>query len=310
MRPSRFPFLRAILVVCVLLPTAAAGAGTLGSASPAKTAANSVTFQDSTGEDPQAPDITTVVVSNDDAGRITFRINVPNRRELGPDMLVDILVDTDNNPATGDPTSFGADYAIELLLGEVALFRWDGANFTRRPGDPASTSLLFSYSSGAAITISAAELGNTKQLGFNTSVISGIVIDPATNDLDFTNAKADFAPQLEAGLYKFQVKLVPASLQVRKLTRSPARPVAGKPFSLRMTVARSDTSAVLRSGRVTCIGRIGRSPLRATAARVANGVVVCTWAIPAAAKGKTFRGSAAVVFEGLRAGRSFSSKIG
>jgi hypothetical protein len=77
-----------------------------------------------------------------------------------------------------------------------------------------------------------------------------------------------------------------------------------------MTVARSDTGAVLQSGRVACVGRVGRSPLRATTARVVNRIVTCTWNIPQAATGKTFRGSAAVVFEGLKASRSFSSKIG
>ena len=40
-------------------------------------AGNSVTYSDSTGE-PGVKDITTVVVSNDDSGMLTFRINVPS----------------------------------------------------------------------------------------------------------------------------------------------------------------------------------------------------------------------------------------
>jgi hypothetical protein len=311
MRQTRFPsFLRAVVVVCVLLPTAAAGAGTLGPTSPARAAANSATFQDSTGEDALAPDITTVVVSNDDTRTITFRVNVPNRPQLGRDMIVDLLVDSDRNPATGDTESLGADYAIQLFLGEIFLYRWDGTNFTRTAGNPPATSLTYSYAGGVTISISAAELGNTTRFSFGTDVISGVVIDEATGDVDFTNAKADFAPSVTTGLYPFELKVTPASLQVRKFTKAPARPVAGRPFSLRMTVARSDTGAALQSGRVTCIGRVGKSPLRATTARVVNRIVVCTWTIPPAAKGKTFRGSVAVVFEGLRAGRSFSGKIG
>jgi hypothetical protein len=42
---------------------------------------------------------------------------------------------------------------------------------------------------------------------------------------------------------------------------------------------------------------------------VQGGAVVCTWLIPANAKGRTFRGSVTVVFEGLRASRSFSARI-
>ena len=76
-----------------------------------------------------------------------------------------------------------------------------------------------------------------------------------------------------------------------------------------MTTARSDTGAALRSGRVTCVGRAGKTRLRARVARVANGVVTCTWLIPKKAKGKSFRGSAAIAFEGLTATRSHTARI-
>jgi hypothetical protein len=309
-RPSSPALLRILVLAGILVPAGAAGASTLGTASPERIAANSVTFQDSTGEDPAAPDITTVVVSNDDARIITFRINVPNRPQLGRDMIVDILVDTDRNPATGDPESFGAEYAIQLFLGEIFLYRWDGTNFTRTPGDPPSSSLTYSYASGVTIRISSADLGNTARFSFGTAVISGVVIDEATGDVDFTNAKADLAPAISSSFYNFDLKITPPSLVVRTFTRVPARPRAGRPFSLKMTVARSDTGAVLQGGRVTCVGRVGRSPLRATTARVVNRAVTCTWNIPPTAKGKTFRGSASVVFEGLKASRSYSAKIG
>jgi hypothetical protein len=76
-----------------------------------------------------------------------------------------------------------------------------------------------------------------------------------------------------------------------------------------MTAARSDTGATLRNGRVTCVGRAGTTRLKARVARVVNGQVTCTWTIPVKAKGKTFRGSAAVTFEGLKATRSLSARI-
>ena len=63
-------------------------------------ASNTVTFQDSTGE-PGVKDITTVVISNDDKGLVTIRLNVPSLPTYTVDVDVDIFIDTDNNAATG-----------------------------------------------------------------------------------------------------------------------------------------------------------------------------------------------------------------
>jgi len=306
-RPS---IVLAIAVAVVALPTAASGALS-GSAAPTLAAANSTSYQDSSGENPLAPDITTLTVSNTDAGVVSFKIDVPNRPTLGQDMLIALFVDSDNNPATGDPDPLGqgVDYAIELFGGEAAMFRWDGSNFTRRAGDPPATSLIFSYQGGVTINISAAELGNTRALRFNVIVFSGITIDPVTSDLDFTNAVADIAPAAGAGLYAYEVKITPPSLVVQKLTRTPKTPTAGRAFTLRLVAARSDTGAVVQNGRVTCVGRIGNARLKAQVQRVVAGAATCTWNIPLLAKGKTFRGSVAVVFEGLKASQGYASKV-
>ena len=304
MRPLIRPWLVfAIAVAVVALPTVASGA----LSAPKAPASNTTTYTDSSGENPAAPDITTIVVSNTDAGLITFRINMPNRPTLGQDMLVGIDVDTDNNAATGSED--GTDYAIEYFQGEAALFKWDGANFTRRPGDPPFTSLVTSYQGGLTLNISAAELGNTKAFKFGVIVIGGVVIDPTTNDLDFSNAVADLAPAFGAGLYSYEVKITPPTLVVKSFRPTPARPAAGKPFTLRLVAARSDTGAVVQNGRVTCVGRLGKVRLRATVQRVQGGAATCTWNIPPNAKGKAFRGSVTVSFEGLKAAQSYTGKV-
>ena len=281
-----------------------------GTASPAAIAANSVTFNDSTGEDPAAPDITTVVVSNNDAGIISFRINIPNRPTLGQDMLIEVWVDSDSNVETGSPDLGGADYVMQLARNEINLFKWDGTDFSRRFGDPSAVTLSFSYQGGLTARISAAELGNTKKLKFFVIAVSGIVVDPITGELDGTNSKADAAPGGSAGLYPFEVKLAPATLVVRKFVATPAKPAAGKPFTLRLQAARSDTGALIRGGRVTCVGRVGNAALRAKSGRFVGSQAVCSWVIPPSATGKTFRGSVTIVFEGLRSTRSFSGRIG
>ena len=309
MRPlSRPGILLAVAVVA--LPTIASGA-LAGTAAPKLVAANSTTYQDSSGENAAAPDITTLIVSNTDAGMLSFRVNIPNRPALAPDMLIGLFVDSDNNPATGDTDllTAGADYAIEIFGGEAALFRWDGSGHTRRAGDPPATSLIFSYQGGITINISTAELGNTRALRFNVLAFSGITIDPATSELDFTNAVADIAPAGGAGLYLYEVKTTPPSLVVKSLKPTPKAPTAGRAFTLRLVAARSDTGAVVQNGRVTCVGRIGNARLKAQVQRVLGGGATCTWNLPATAKGKTFRGSVAVVFEGLKASQSFSRKV-
>lgn len=47
------------------------------------------------------PDITAVKVGDDGAGRITFRLDIPNVENLRQDIIVNIGLDTDQNHATG-----------------------------------------------------------------------------------------------------------------------------------------------------------------------------------------------------------------
>jgi len=307
--PTSSRLVLATAIALVALP-AVAGATPAGTAAPALAAANSTTYEDSTGEDPAAPDITTIVVSNDDAGMLSFRISIPNRPTLGQDLLIDLFVDSDNNQATGSPDLAGVDYVIELARGEASLFRWDGTDFTRRFGDPPAVTLSFSYQAGVTFRISAAELGNTKRLNFFVAVTGGVAVDPETGNLDFTNARDDVAPGGGAGLYPYEVKITPPTLVVRRLSTTPARPLAGQSFTVRMTTARSDTGAVLQNGRVTCVARAGKARLRSQVARVQGGAATCTWLIPPGAKGKTFRGTVTVVFEGLKATRTITRTIG
>ena len=119
----------AIAVAVVALPAAASGA----LSAPKAPAANSTTFNDSVGEDAAAPDITTIVASNDDAATISFKINIPNRPQYAADIAIVMFLDSDANQATGDPESLGADYIIQLIQGELLLFKWDGSDFTLSP---------------------------------------------------------------------------------------------------------------------------------------------------------------------------------
>jgi len=79
---------------------------------------------------------------------------------------------------------------------------------------------------------------------------------------------------------------------------------------MRMTAMRNDTSATLEGGTVKCAARTGGAGLSARVHRFVGTSAVCTWLIPASARGKTFRGSITVVFEGKKVTKTFSSRIG
>ena len=301
MRPLKRPWLvLAIAVGVIALPAAASGA----LAGPLAPEANSVTFQDSTGEDAAAADITTIVASNDDAATVTFRINTPNRAQYAQDIAVFLDIDSDANQSTGDPESFGAEYGIWLIQGEAVLVRWDGSGYVL---SSTQASLAYSWASGPTIRINAADLGNTRRINFGVTTVAGIVFDPTTGAVDCTNCHRDFAPTI--GFYTYQLQVTKPTLVVKSLKPTPAKPAAGKPFTLRLVAARSDTGAVVQNGRVTCVGRLGSARLKAQVQRVQGGAATCTWNLPATAKGKTFRGTVTVAFEGLKASQSYTGKV-
>jgi hypothetical protein len=291
-------------VAAVVLPCSA-GSAWSSAAAPAAITANSVTFQDSTGERADAPDITTVVVSNTNAGEISFKINPFPR--LTDDMLVLLFLDSDNNASTGDAESAGTDYAIQLFGGAADLFRWDGSNYSRRQNDPPQATLTFS---GLTIRINSSELGNTAQVNFAVIVLTGIRIDPSTGDLDDSNARGDAAPDPGHGLWNYPVKTAALKLLAKSFALSPKRPVAGRTLTANMAVARNDTGALLKGGRVTCSATVGGARVAARVQKFVGTQARCAWLIPGSARGKSIRGSVTVVFEGKRISRSFAGTVG
>jgi hypothetical protein len=282
----------------MVLPSAA-----LGTAS--HTTANSVTFNDSVGEDSAAPDITSVVVSNDDAGLITFKIAISNRPALTPDMTVLLFLDTDQQTSTGDQTSFGADYVIELDPGSVALFQWNGSDYAAAASQ---ASVTFAYdATGATIRASAQDLGKTKALNFVAIAASGITLD-ANGNPDFTNVHSDAAPDPGHGTFSYPV-LTKLTLSVAAFSTAPKPARAGRSFVAGLAANESDTKGPVQSGTVACAATIGTKHLVATSHGVSNGIAACAWKIPKTAKGKTIRGTVTLTVQGVKVSRSFAVKI-
>src|SRR5262249_54628651 len=103
-----------ILVSALVLPAMLAFGQLAGASGTQIAPGPPVTFTDPSGDSGTAPDITTVLVSNDANGRIDFQIDVPGQPGLRPDCLLFLVMDTDNNPATGAPNTEGGDYYIAM----------------------------------------------------------------------------------------------------------------------------------------------------------------------------------------------------
>jgi hypothetical protein len=293
------------LSVVLLLAAAVVAVPTSALAKNATATANSQTFTDSTGEDPNGPDITSIVVSNDDAGLVTFKINISNRPALTADMFLSLVIDTDQQASTGDPQASGADYLIELDPGSVNLYKWNGTDYTTAPSQ---TSVTYSYdSTGATIRASAAELGTTKAFNFFALAFSGVTTD-ASGNADFTHAHADGAPDSGHGSFSYQV-LTKLVLSVQSFTTSPKPAKAGKAFVANLAASENDTSGPVQAGTVACSATVGGKHVSATAHRVANGIATCSWSLPRSAKGKTIHGTVSLTVKGTTVVRSFTAKV-
>jgi hypothetical protein len=290
------------VLLLFLVGIALAAVPSIASGDSSRASSNTTTFPDSIGEDVNAPDITNVVVSNDDAGMITFQVNIPNRPALTPDMFMLIFIDSDNNSTTGDA---GVEYVIDLEPGQVGLFQWNGATYVQAASQ---TSLTYSWASGATIHISAADLGKTKAFAFVAVAFSGFALDANGNE-DDTNLKRDSAPDPGHGLFTYNV-LTKLVLKVTALTvaRRPAR--AGRPLTVSMAATENDTNGPVTTGTVTCAASVAGAKLVPTTHVVRNGVAVCTWKVPATAKGRIVRGLITLKVKGVSTTRGFADRVG
>jgi len=298
------------LVVAVGIASAASG-------SPARMAANSTEYADERAEDAGAPDITTVVVSNDDAGRLALQVNTPSHPTLTEDMRIRVWF-SDGDAATG-LTEGGADYfiladAYLLGLGRAALYTCRGSVCSPSwPDRPASTSLRFSYASGARFTLDAADLdvrtalGSSARLDFSVAVYSDVAYDPATG-FDLSHAHFEFAP-VQGEVWTYVVRIGPSRLVVKRFAAGPSPAKAGQPFVAMLSATRNDTGAAVTTGKVGCTAKVAGRTLRPRFRGFVARTAVCRYALPSTAQDATIRGSIALTFAGKTVKRTFVRPI-
>jgi hypothetical protein len=255
--------------------------------------ANPATYDDAAGDGGTAPDITSVVVSNDAANQITFRVNV-TKLVVPSDGHVLIAIDSDQNASTG---YHGIDYMFlgDLSTNSFGLARWNGSDF----GDsPAATAGARTDDTGLTFSINSSDLGNTTALSFWARTIHGSDVSPGNYD---------DAP--DTGTWDYQLG---ASAALR-LTAGPVlagKARAGKPFVAATTVDRSDGADTnLRPGDVTCAARAGTIALKARTVVAAGPAAGCGWVLPKRSRGKTLHASITAALDGATVTKRFTARI-
>jgi hypothetical protein len=283
----RTPFSLSRRLGCVVLFVLLAGGGALGpegsgavtvpasAGSTGWAAANSQTFADPAGDNKSnAPDITTVQTSNDDAGMLEFRIALPNRTDLTDADFVTVNLDVDQSPTTG---CFGVEWVIGSL-GRTAPVP-DGFVLSNYPSgcssvnsDTPQDSLMGTFDGATStllLRIDRSEVGSVTS--FRLFVTASV--DPISPDT------VDFAG--DATPWVYQVVITPPRDRTPPRTKALASTgVHGKVAKLRYTVfdetgrAREEVTISRRSRLLAKVRiRLG--------ARSVTKIYAASWRVPA-----------------------------
>ena len=237
-------------------------------------------YGDPAGDSSTAPDITKVGMSHDAAGVVTIAITT-NQPTLAPETNFWGHIDTDANAATGFPfRGLGAEHFFLADADGGVIFHVVGNAITI---DFAST-FTASYANG---TLTAQF--NRSELGSADAFAIGL--EAQQDDADGNTIASDFAPD-GAPYYLYSFVEEALTLTVGKPVGAPAQPIAGKPFVVSASVARSDEQAAT-TGEVTCQARVGKQSLRASG-RLAGNSARCSMQVPKGTQRKVLRGSLTV----------------
>jgi hypothetical protein len=165
--------------------------------------AASAVLQDAAGDSGDAPDVTSLTVTNDARGRIAFRLafaNRPNGLEASETAhdVVSLFLNTDRNASTGDPD--GDDYLLQVSGNGFALAPWRSSRFT-----PLARADARATRSGgtATVTVASAALGRTRafDLVVTSLRITGAAFPigdtaPATGRWSYTLTRYCVAPNV------------------------------------------------------------------------------------------------------------------
>ena len=269
-----------------------------GTASSSAATASSMTYTDPTGDSETAPDIGTVVVSNDDAGMLSVAVTFANRTALGPTEGFLAAFDTDRNPATGYgvPSPVGFDYTIEIYRSSLALFRFDEDS---EEFEPMPKKTLTSTWAGPTLTVSV----SGRELGLTNGDLPFFIAADSNPDDD--DAPWDTAPNMLGFVvvpWVYEVKLPVPTLVLKSLDCKPEPARAGKLMTGTAVVAvtRAGVPEVLSpTAKVTWRATVGTVKLKPQWTTTVGGVAKASWKLPRTIKAKVVRVTMTATQEGI-----------
>jgi hypothetical protein len=264
---------RSFAVVAAATLALVIGSASYGS-SAAPTRAGNASFSDPQGDASNGGiDITTVSVSNDAAGNVSFRVDTPNTGQLAQGAYLVISIDG-NKDGTDD-------YHIVFRGGTTPyLYKENPSTFVQDLSNA-------SFSNGASITIGRKTIGLDAASSFQFAVF-------ASNDAATTDD--DDAPDSGWWTYTFTSGVTSVTVPLDSLHFSPAQLQAGKTTVLKFK-ALTNTGAPLPSGTVICTAKFGGRKIHG-AGHVKAGVGTCKYYVPLSAAGKTFAAHGTVSYPG------------
>ncbi len=261
-------------------------------------------FTDPAGDSGTAADITSVSVSNDANRQITFQVSFANA--LASTDSVAILLDTDQNAATGNQNAAGAEYLLVASVSDnsFGLAHWDGSTWQDASAPTASVN-GGSGSTTLTFSINASDLGSTAGFNFWVDSIDG------TGGVGHEDQAPDSATWNYPLSSQVQVQVHVVAFEVLSTPR------AGHHFQAALIAQRSDTGGFVGpEGTLTCTASVGGRrltavPLQLTVNVGGESVVVqaCDWSLPRWTRGKIVRGTVTVTYQGAKASRSFSARV-
>jgi hypothetical protein len=168
-------------------------------------AANSAAFADPGGDATLAADITSVHVSNDDAGTITIQ-TAYDEDALTPGLPgedLGVALDLDQNPDTGT-VYYGTEVAFALDFmpsGTTLEFeRAAGSEFTPAPPPQSLTGTIDGATGAVTFTVKAADLGLAPTSGFNLvgvseSFVGGVDLAPDLRTYNYQQVAGTVPPE-------------------------------------------------------------------------------------------------------------------
>lgn len=210
-------------------------------------------YTDSTGEDANAADISTIHVANDPAaGTITFTVTLTNLPTVTDDADVAILINSDKDVSTGDTSLNGTDYAFDVASGGWGWEKWDPTTAKFVDTD---ANFDVTYLNGVLTwRLSDTDIGGVPSFEFFVVTAKG---DPNTPAVDLApNAPPNYIYTL----------VVAAPTVQSTLATFTGTPRAGTPFRATGLTVDLSNGTTVRATAVSCTATLGGKAIAGTGA--------------------------------------------